>query len=225
MPKKVEPDPFESSGASKVFYQLVSGHTTPKKISSNLKIKPPTVVEHLHRLQNTGIVEIGKKKGKYQHYRINWKRFTSAFLEHAPTLVDSEVMLEVVPDLVEKEKEMEEDIKREIRLLKKIFKELEENEYLKKLIKDYLKGLADFIELGALKLTLYDAIEEFEKALRLIPLIKRGTRNAKLSRLFYLLEKWDKCSKDFGWYTPQTVFEDAIRDMKKSKGWQVRTGC
>lgn len=213
----MESDPFENLGTSKVFYRLVLDHTTPKEISSDLKIKPPTVVEHLRRLQSTGIVEIGKKKGKYQHYRINWKRFISAFLEHAPTLEDYEVMLEVGPDFVEKEKEMEEDIKREIRFFKKISKELEENEYFKKLIKGYFKGLADLVELGILKLTLYGAVGEFEEALRSVPLIKKGIRNAKLSRLFYLLEKWDKCGEGFRWYTPRVVFEDTIKDLKEKK--------
>jgi len=221
MPKKVEPDPFESLGVSKVFYQLVSGYTTPKKISSNLKIKPPTVVEHLHRLQSTGIVEIGKKKGKYQHYRINWKRFISAFLGRAPALVDNEVLLEVVPDLKEdltgKEiKEMEENIKQDIRLLKKIFKKLEENEYFKKLIKGYFKGLAyDIAELGAYKLTLDEAADRFEEALRLIPLKKRETKNVKLSRLFCLLEKWDKCGEGFRSLSPRSAFEESVESLKK----------
>jgi DNA-binding transcriptional ArsR family regulator len=214
MPKKAEA-PFENSGASKVFYQLLLDHTTPKEIASNLKIKPPTVVEHLRRLQNAGIVEIGIKKGKYQHYKINWKRFISEFLERVPTLVNYEVMLEVAPDLVKEKKEIEEYTKKQIRSFKKISKELEENEYFKKLIKGYFKGLTDLAEFGTLKLTLYDAIENFEDALRSVPLLKRRTKNTKLSRLFYLLEKWDKCSQEFKWYTPRAVFEDALEDLKK----------
>lgn len=216
MPKKVELDLFESVGVSKVFYQLTLGHTTPKKISSNLKIKPPTVVEHLHRLQRIGIVEIGEKKGKYQHYKINWKRFASTFLEHAPTLIDYEVMLEAMPDFAEK-KGMEEDLKREIRLLKKSFKELEENEYFKRLIRSYFKGLAELVEMGALKLTLYSAIEEFEEALRLVPLIKKRTKDIRLSRLFYLLEKWNKYGEGFRWFTPRAVFEDAVKGLRETE--------
>ena len=96
----------------------------------------------------------------------------------------------------------------------KIFKELK-NEYFKKLIKGYFKELAYLIELGVLELSLYNAIDEFEEALRSVPLIKRGTRNVKLSRLFYLLEKWDEYSEGFKWYTPRAVFEDAIENLKK----------
>lgn len=222
MQKKSRPDPFESLGASKVFYQLVCDYTTPKKIASNLKIKPPTVVEHLRRLQDIGIVEIGKKRGKYQHYRIFWNKFANVFLKHVPSLDARSDILKLAkenPDIL-KEDFTERDLKKfkkrtelELQSLERLFNELEKNEHFKKLIKEYFKLLAyDIVELGAYELTLNEAAEVFEESVRLMPL-KKGTKNLGLSRLSNLLKKWGEYSKDIGWLSPQGAFEEAVETV------------
>jgi DNA-binding transcriptional regulator GbsR (MarR family) len=216
------PDPFDSLGASKVFYQLVCDYTTPKEISSKLRIKPPTVVEHLRRLQDVGIVEIGKKKGKYQHYRVLWNKFASVFLEHVPSLVARREILKLAKeapdtlkgDLTERDvKEFKKRVEIELQSLEKLFNELEKNEYFKKLVKEYSKLLAyDIVELGAYELTLNKAAEVFEESIRLKPL-KNGTKNPELSRLSRILKKWGEYSKDIGRLSPQGAFEEAIEKL------------
>lgn len=218
MQKKPQSDPFDSWGASKVFYQLVCGHTTPKEISSNLKIEPPTVVEHLRRLQDIGIVEIGKKEGKYQHYRISWDKFGSVFLEHMPSLVNARTFLEAVtPDILKKDGFTERDIKKikkqdelELRSLERLFSELEKNEYFRRLVKEYLKSLAhNIVELGIYELTLNEAAGKFEGSVRSMPFKKR-TKNPEPSRFLNLLKKWGAYSREIDWFSPERAFEEAI---------------
>lgn len=66
-----------------MLFQVILGVDTPKAIGDQLRIKPPSVIEHLHRLNRLGVVELGEKKGKEQHYRVKWSRLTRISLRRA----------------------------------------------------------------------------------------------------------------------------------------------
>ena len=81
-----QPDPLTNWGTSKVFYGLIRNSSTPKQISELLDISPPAVIDQLRRLQRIGIVKLGKKIGKFQHYEIDWTRFAEVLLDRSPRL-------------------------------------------------------------------------------------------------------------------------------------------
>lgn len=74
-------DALSNPGTSKVFLCLVKGKTNPKSIADELEIKSPPVIQQLRRLQNLGLVDLGKKEGKAQNYDVNWKNFVDRFAE------------------------------------------------------------------------------------------------------------------------------------------------
>ena len=76
-------DALSNPGTSKVFLYLVKGITNPKAIADELEIKPPPVIQQLRRLQNLGLVELGKKDGRAQNYKILWKNFVDRFAKEA----------------------------------------------------------------------------------------------------------------------------------------------
>lgn len=150
-------DPFASVSVSEVFFQLVKGNDTPKSISEALGMTPPTVVECLWKLREMGVVELGEKEGKLQHYRINWRRFAEQFLEHA--FVPSKV-----PEL----------------------KRLGREEGFRELLRRYYVELVGQVERGAYpRRTIWGAIYNFEEALpgvSLLPEIGSGEMGRLLRR-------------------------------------------
>jgi len=95
---KKRSDPFTNWGTSKVFYKLLQGVTTPKGIAESLRITSPATIEQLRRLQKVGIVRIGAKAGKFQHYEINWSRFVETLIDRAPKLNAVYSTLSRLPD-------------------------------------------------------------------------------------------------------------------------------
>jgi len=81
--KRVKFDPLSNIGTSKVFYELLAGHKTSKEISEILKVRSSSVLEHLRRLQEIGIVRLGEKRGKFQDYEIDFEKLLSSFIERA----------------------------------------------------------------------------------------------------------------------------------------------
>ena len=75
--------PLGNLGTSKVFYSLINGKSTLTEISEDLKITRPSVVEQLRRLQKAGLVKLGAKNGKYQHYGVNIEGLSNLFLNES----------------------------------------------------------------------------------------------------------------------------------------------
>jgi predicted transcriptional regulator len=73
-------DPLTNPGTSRVLFQLILGVTNPKEIADKLGVLSPTVIQQLHRLRNIGIVRLGEKRGKDQHYEIVSDRLSEIFL-------------------------------------------------------------------------------------------------------------------------------------------------
>jgi len=69
-----DPIPF------KVLLLLVKGVDNPKSISGGLGVKPPSVIYQLQRLKRIGLVALGEKEGKIQHYKISWDGLERTFL-------------------------------------------------------------------------------------------------------------------------------------------------
>jgi DNA-binding transcriptional regulator GbsR (MarR family) len=66
-----------------VFYSLLKGRSTLTDISEDLKITRPSVIEQLRRLQKAGLVKLGTKDGKYQHYRVDLEGVSNLFLNES----------------------------------------------------------------------------------------------------------------------------------------------
>jgi hypothetical protein len=69
-------------------------------------------------------VEIGEKEGKFQHYKINWKRFVDESLNRVPTLSILEFLIST-----EKKEKSRKRLKMQSESLKKVLGELRENRY------------------------------------------------------------------------------------------------
>lgn len=132
-------DPFSNKGTSGVFYRLISGCKTTKEISNILKIRSPSVIEHLRRLQEIGVVRLGEKKGKFQEYQIDFEEFLTLFIDRA---------------IQEKKTHPSSIYKGEIDQLRI----LKNNRYFKEFIVKYLKDLDNIA-------TIDEAAKEFENGL------------------------------------------------------------
>jgi|GEM_PF-3720551 len=64
----------------KVLLLIVNGVDNPKSIGEGLGVKPPSVIYQLQRLKRIGLVALGEKEGKIQHYKINWDGLERTFL-------------------------------------------------------------------------------------------------------------------------------------------------
>jgi DNA-binding transcriptional ArsR family regulator len=219
MPKKARGNPFAIDGASMVFYQLAIGHTTPKKISLKLGLKPPTVVEHLHQLQDLGVVKLGEKRGKWQHYEINWKKFARAVIEHAPILTLCGITRPPFYPKKEWEKSWGKETQK-IKRLKRKFDQLGKNKHFQELVKNYFTMLAGYMDDGwrwGVDQTLFDAIVEFEDAIGRIARLKKKVKDPELSKLFRLLKEWDQLGYEAWTLTPQRVFDEAVEALEKAR--------
>ena len=205
-------DPFASVRTSDVFFQLVLGRTTPKEIASSLETKPPSVVEHLHKLRGMGIVKLGEKKGKYQHYRIDWRKFAVVFFDHVYTPQVQEAALRLWKE------NLREEMERERRLLKEVIGELRRSEHFRALLQGYFKGLAEDMDLGLYpRRTVWGAIYCFEDALDCVPSLKKRIKDPELRKLLILLEKWNGCVQRFKWHGPGAAFVRSIGAAEKQR--------
>ncbi len=192
--------PFASVGVSSVFFRMVLGETTPKGIAKSLGTKPSTVVEHLHRLQEMGVVKLGEKEGKYQHYEIDWRGFARAFLRHSYTL-----------SLLEAGGPGE-----ELEAMREVAKELERMEEFRELLRLYLRELVENMEKGRYpKRTLWGLIYGFEDSLELLPSLKG--RLSGRGELVALLERWERCARRFRSHGPASALKAAL-GLEKAPG-------
>ena len=67
-------DPLTNPGTSRVLFQLIMGVKNPKEIADRLGVLSPTVIQQLHRLRRVGIVRLGEKRGRDQHYDVVWDK-------------------------------------------------------------------------------------------------------------------------------------------------------
>jgi DNA-binding transcriptional regulator GbsR (MarR family) len=74
-------------GTSEVFYSLLRGRSTLTDISEDLEITRPSVIEQLRRLQKAGLVKLGAKNGKYQHYGVSLEGLSTLFLNESTRLL------------------------------------------------------------------------------------------------------------------------------------------
>ena len=65
----------------------MDGKTTLAQISEHLGITSPSVIEQLRRLQRAGLVKLGEKEGKYQHYEVNSEGLSRLFLDNSTKLL------------------------------------------------------------------------------------------------------------------------------------------
>ncbi|MEM2865645.1 MAG: helix-turn-helix domain-containing protein [Candidatus Hadarchaeales archaeon] len=191
--------PFASVGVSNVFFRMVLGETTPKAIAEALGTKPSTVVEHLRRLQEMGVVRLGEKEGKYQHYEIDWGRFARAFLRHSYTL-----------SLLQEGGRTE-----ELEEMKGVAEELGRMEEFRELLRLYFRELVGNMEGGRYpRRTIWGAIYGFEDSLEILPSLKGrlGERGGKLAAL---LERWERCAREFRSKGPACALERAMLGLEK----------
>ena len=199
-------DPLASVGTSNVFFQVVLGRNTPKEISSALETQPPSVVEHLHKLQDMGVVELGEKEGKYQRYQINWKKFVDEFFDHIYTPRLQEAVLRSG----EKE-EFRKEVEGEQKMLKEVMGELKRNERFRGILRNYFERLVGDMERGLYpQRTIWGAIYCFEDSLSSVPSMGRKTKNPELTELLTLLEKWNRCTQRFKGHGPRAAFDRSI---------------
>lgn len=178
--KGFKADPLRNEGDMKVFYLIAGGMKTPTEIAKALKIRPPTVLEHLEKLMKIGFLERGEKKGRSQLYEVNWKRVIDKFW----TL--SGIHEYLIPPWTIKEVEEK---------TKAVLKELKGSSMIRALIKDYFKSLPEFLlesgPSGTLLFfevpTFYDAAAGLEGEVARYKYDEKEIENKELHRL---LRKW-----------------------------------
>ena len=73
-------------GTLRVIETLLNGKTTPTTLAHEMKIRPPSAIDHLRRLQKFGLVKLGRKEGKKQHYDLDLQRLSDLFEDDIATL-------------------------------------------------------------------------------------------------------------------------------------------
>ena len=93
-------------------------------------------MEHLHKLQEMGAVELGEKEGKYQNYRVNWEKFIEVFFEHiyTPRIQEAALRSGEMGDAREK-------LKHEQKTLKGVMDELRKNNMFREVLQGYFEIL------------------------------------------------------------------------------------
>jgi len=189
-----EIDPLASVDCSEVFFQLLLGRTTPKEISEKLGISPPTVVEHLRRLRELGVVRLGGKEGKFQPYEVDWKGFAGVVLGHVYT---PGVLKRLDPGKVGR--------------LREILDRLGKEEAFLELLRLYFSGLAREMEEGTYpKRTVWGTIYCLEESLDEAARVRaRGSAG----RLIRLLGKWAELRKVAEDHVPRAVLRRCLQEL------------
>ena len=204
-------DPFASEGTSNVFFQIVLGWTAPNDIARYLETKPPGVVEHLRKLQEMGVVELGQKEGKYQNYRVNWARFVDAFFEHVYT----PKLLEVFIGLEEKGGARDK-LELERASLKRAIGELGRSEKFRDVVRIYFEILVMNMNRGFYpQRTVWGAIYCFEDSLASVPSTLVKAKDPEMKKLLKLLEKWNSSAQRFKLQGPQAAFDSSVQSAFK----------
>lgn len=188
-------DPFNNKGTSRVFYKLLSGLNTTKEISSSLMVRPPSVTEHLRRLQEIGIVQTGKKKGKFQEYEINPRKFLDLFIQRA---------------IREKATHPSSIYPEEIKMLQS----LRNNELFKDFVFKYLCQNQT--------VSVNELAKEFEDGLLHSSTLdrKRIFVNSEKQQFFEMLQKWKKVAKKKMTFV-ELNFQDALAKTLTSETFRV----
>lgn len=182
---RIKFDPLINLGTSKVFYELLSELKTTKEISEVLKIRPPSVTEHLRRLQEIGIIQLGKKKGKFQDYEINYQKFLILFIERA------------IQEKKTHPSHSYPDENQELRSLR-------DNKHFAILVKNYLQN-------QGLTATIDDSAKEFEDSLLHSSILdkKKQFHDVEKQDFFDKMKKWKKIARKKMTYT-ELNFQDAL---------------
>ncbi len=192
-------DPLRNLGTSKVFYSILLGANSPTEISNQLGINPPGVIDHLRKLQRMGIIDIGQKDGKVQHYVIDWRRVRTQFIERAPGSLRSRIIARRLGW------EQKKDFERSMI-----------EGYLKNFVADPRARKETYKE----KVTVHDAMRAFENALvSVFPKINMSTKDAELTSFLKGLESWYNDILAGAARSPaQGALHDAFGEMGLLKG-------
>jgi DNA-binding transcriptional regulator GbsR (MarR family) len=221
-------------GTSEVFYSLIKGKSTLTEISEDLKITRPSVIEQLRRFQKAGLVKLGAKNGKYQHYIVNLDGLSNLFLNQSArllhlaltrkTLYPSDETLkaklsrQAYSEILTSGKELDRE-----QIFSQIKAKLAANSSWRDYLIDYLETYATAASLGVTPIL--QAARDFENGLRLeLPRIletfdsRAWTEVDKSKReMLELLHTWATLIKDVK-TLPEAAHESALRE---ALGWRV----
>jgi DNA-binding Lrp family transcriptional regulator len=201
-------DPFASVGTSSVFFQIVLGRNTPKEISEATNTKPSSVVEHLNKLVEMGILRQAEKKGKFQPYEVDWSRFVRALLEHTYTPKSQEAALKAGIEA--------EAVREEQKRLESVVGELAKSKEFELLVSGYFRRLAEQMEAGLYpRRTIWGAIYCFEESLGSL----EETQDPRMKGVVDLLRVWNHCLQRFRRFGPAACLNEALREAEK---WESR---
>lgn len=185
----------KKSAALTVLEGIALGTTTSKHLALSLGKSPPAIMKQLNLLKEIGWVKLGEKKGKFQHYEINWDRVILFYLSKAPRL-----------QYASNHSEEAYDLRRRLR----------QNERFKLLFINYMmeryrirKLLLETLGFCIVP-SVPEIMENFEESLLyLLPKIKVKSKEDK--ELLTLLKKWAKfASKYVPAYRP---LESALKSL------------
>lgn len=221
-------------GTSEVFYSLLRGRSTLTDISEDLKITRPSVIEQLRRLQKAGLVKLGAKNGKYQHYGVDLGGLSRLFLTESTKCLhlaltrktvypSDEALRAQLPKpecwkILTGGKKLDRD---------QIFSQLKAKIDGNASWKDYLVTyLETYAKTASLEVTLISqVVREFENALRLEVLRTLGDSDSRTwadidqskKELLELLQIWAMLVKEVK-TLPEAAHESSLRE---TLGWQV----
>lgn len=170
--------PSEKSAALAVLGEIALGATTPKHLALSLDKSPPAIMKQLNLLKEIGWVKLGEKKGKFQHYEINWDKVISFYLSRAPRLkfaayhIDSQHVHDLIQRLSQSER----------------FKLL----FICYLVERYSSRKALLKTLGFyIAQSVPEIMENFEESLlHLLPKVKVKPKTKGDKELLALLKRW-----------------------------------
>jgi len=96
-------DPLSNVGTSRVLFLLVLGVKTPKALAEKLGVRPPSIIDQLHRLKKVRLARLGKKVGKEQHYEIDWNRLVDVSVHRSLHLPQPDIKEQDAAELLAKQ--------------------------------------------------------------------------------------------------------------------------
>ncbi len=226
--------PLGNLGTSKVFYSLINSKSTLTEVSEDLKITRPSAVEQLRRLQKAGVVKLGAKNGKYQHYGVNFEGLSNLFLNESTrclhlaltrkTLYPSDEALRAqLPKpaywkILTGGKKLDRE-----QMFSQLKAKLDSNASWKDYLVTYLETYAKTATLEVTPIS--QAVREFENGLRLEVLRTLGDSDSRTwadideskKELLELLQIWAMLIKEV-----KTLSEAAHESsLRETLGWQV----
>jgi len=196
-----------NKGTSIVFYELASGKSRPKEIAESLRVKAPSIIEQLHRLQSSGLVKLGEKMGKEQHYRIDWQHIAATL----PLLCPKLGIAARVARLSGRP-----------RYARKNFTQrLTSNKLLPRLIEEYFKNLSEYHRsVGYTEpIPLLEAFRGIEESLlKLFPKLRRGKiAESEAGELYALLADWYREASEVDTFESLALKKSLVKLRKPSE--------